>query len=94
MCCILIIADAQDKKELFSDVFKEFYKWGSQNQSIGLPASVDGPALHPFHVMHTTDLKASWYLSNRGGGCKNKKYFCTFCPCMRHSLVSYKIGNE
>jgi hypothetical protein len=94
MCCILIIADARDKKELYHDVFKEFYEWGAKIQAVGLPASVDGPALLPFYVAHTTDLKASWYLSNRGGGCKNKNYFCTFCPCTRHNLVSYNINDE
>jgi hypothetical protein len=94
MCCILIIADARDKKELYEDVFKEFYEWGAQIQNVGLPASDHGPALLPFHVAHTTDLKASWYLSNRGGGCKNKNYFCTFCPCTRHNLVSYNIDDE
>jgi len=79
MCCILIIADARDKKELYEDVFREFYEWGNRLQVSGLPASDGEPALLPFVVTHTTDLKASWYLSNRGGGCKNKNFFCTFC---------------
>jgi hypothetical protein len=37
----------------------------------GLCESQFGPKLMPFNLMHTTDLKAAWYLSNRGGGCKN-----------------------
>ena len=94
MCCILIIADARDKKELYEDVFREFYQWGSAIAAVGLPATETEPALQPFTVTHTTDLKASWYLSNRGGGCKNKNHFCTFCPCTRHMLVSYKVDSE
>jgi hypothetical protein len=94
MCCILIIADARDKKELYEDVFREFYQWGDRIRAFGLPASDGEPALHPFHITHTTDLKASWYLSNRGGGCKNKEYFCTFCPCTKNNLISYKLNDE
>jgi hypothetical protein len=40
------------------------------------------------------DLKASWYLSNRGDGCKNKNYFCTFCPCSKNNLISYKVNDD
>ena len=95
MCCILVIADARDKKELYEDVFKEFYDWGERLRTIGLPASNGNPALRPFVVTHTTDLKASWHLSNRGGGCKNKTFFCTLCPCTKNSLISYKVdGNR
>ncbi len=92
MCCILIIADARDKKELYDEVFKEFYEWGQRiGTYYGLPASNGNPALHPFVVIHTTDQKASWHLSNRGGGCKNKYFFCTFCPCTKNSLIDYKV---
>jgi hypothetical protein len=78
MCCILIIADARDKKEMYEEVFCEFYQWGDSIQEIGLPASDGEPALHPFSAAHTTYLKASRHLSNRGGGCKNKNFFAHF----------------
>jgi len=94
MCCILVIADARDKKEMYEEVFKEFYDWGHSIGSVGLPASDGNPALAPFFVTHTTDQKASWHLSNRGGGCKNKRFFCTFCPCTKDSLIHYKINND
>ncbi len=44
----------------------------------------------PFNLTHTTDLKAAWYLSNRGGGCKNK-FFCHLCDCTRHSITLYLV---
>ena len=94
MCCILVIADARDKKEMYEEVFREFYDWGKRIGDVGLPASDGNPALVPFHVTHTTDLKASWHLSNRGGGCKNKLFFCTFCPCTKNTLLSYKINDD
>jgi hypothetical protein len=94
MCCILVIADARDKKELYEEVFKEFYEWGNRISTTGLPASNGEPALLPFVVTHTTDQKASWHLSNRGGGCKNKFFFCAFCPCTKNNLVSYKINHH
>jgi len=94
MCCILVIADARDKKEMYEEVFKEFYDWGKRIGSVSLPASDGNPALLPFLVTHTTDQKASWHLSNRGGGCKNKRFFCTFCPCRKDSLIHYKINND
>ncbi len=94
MCCILIISDARDKKELYEDDCREFYEWGDRISALGLPASNGEPALLPFTITHTTDLKASWYLSNRGGGGKNKNYFCTFCPCSKHNLISYKIDDD
>jgi hypothetical protein len=93
MCCILIIADAHDKKDLYEDIFRGFYDRGSLISTVGLPADGNEPALRPFVVTHTTDLKASWYLSYRGGGCKNKNFFCTLCPCTRNSLISYKVDN-
>jgi hypothetical protein len=94
MCCILIIADARNKKEMYEEVFREFYQWGDRIRQFGLLASDSEPALHLFSVAHTTDLKASWHLSNRGGGCKNKNFFCTFCPCTKNNLISYKEHDE
>jgi hypothetical protein len=94
MCCILVIADARDKKELYEEVFKEFDDWGERLRTIGLPESDGNPALRPFAVTHNTDLKASWHLSNRGGGCKNKTFFCTFCPCTENSLIHYKVDGD
>ena len=59
----------------------------------GLPASNGEPALKPFILTHTCDLKASWYLSHRGGGCKTKDFFCTLCSCSRHHLTSYNVDD-
>jgi hypothetical protein len=79
LCCITIIADARDDKHLYEGVFNDYYKWGDLLRTEGLAESPFGPKLMPFCVTHNTDLKAAWYLSNRGGGCKNK----LFLPLMR-----------
>jgi len=94
LCCVMIIADAVDSKHLYTDVLKEFYDWGNEIRLNGLPASEFGPKLQPFTVLYNNDLKGTWYLCNKGGGCKNKTYFCHLCPCTKHSLVSYKAGDD
>jgi hypothetical protein len=35
-------------------------------------------------------MKAQWMLSNRGGGCKTKRFFFTYCSCPKENLVSFK----
>ncbi len=62
VCCIMMIADAVDSKQLYEDVIKNFYEWGNNLQLNGLPASDLGPKLMPFQVLFTNDLKAAWYL--------------------------------
>ncbi len=89
-----MIADARDSKELYEDVFKEFYQWGEKLRLEGLPASNYGAALQPFHVTHTADMKAAWVLSSKGGGCKTKNFFCHLCPCSKSTLLSYKIADD
>jgi hypothetical protein len=90
VCCVMVIADARDRKDLYENVFRDFYDWGKQLASHGLPAEGDEPALQPFLLTHTSDMKAQWLLSNRGGGCKNKRFFCTFCSCPKEKLEAYK----
>jgi hypothetical protein len=92
LCCIMIIADAIDNKHLYEDVFKGFYEWGEKIRHEGVPASDLGPALMPFKVTHNADMKAAWYLSNKGGGCKTKNFFCHLCSCDRHSLTSFQVN--
>jgi hypothetical protein len=69
VCCVMIIADAVDSKEIYTDVFKEYYDWGESIRLHGLPASELGPALRPFSVVFSNDLKGTWYLTGKGGGC-------------------------
>ena len=91
LCSLMMIADARDSKSLYEDVFKVFYDWGKLISFQGLPA-VDGePQLKPFNVTHNSDMKAAWYLSNRGGGCKSTNFFCTLCSCTRDTLLSYNV---
>jgi hypothetical protein len=92
VCCVMIIADAKDNKHLYEEVFKDYYQWGERLRVEGLPASQFGPKLCPFIVTHTTDMKAAWFLSSRGGGCKNKTMFCHLCACTKDSLASFFVG--
>jgi len=94
LCCIMTIADAVDNKHFYEDVLRDFYAWGDEIRRNGLAASEFGPKLQPFTVLYNNDLKGTWYLCNKGGGCKNKTFFCHLCPCTMHSLTSYKIGDD
>ncbi len=94
VCCIMMIANAVDSKQLYENVIKDFYKWGNNLRLNGLPASDLGPKLMPFQILFMNDVKATWYLSNKGGGCKNKTHFCHFCTCMKDSLTSFNIDND
>jgi len=78
VCCVMIIADAVDSKDIYMDVFKEYYDWGESIRLHGLPASELGPALRPFSVLFCNDLKRTWYLTGKGCGCKNKKKIATY----------------
>ncbi len=92
-CCMMIIADAKDNKHLYEDVFKEYYDWGEKLRLEGLAASEFGPKLNPFTITHTPDMKGAWFLTNRGGGCKNKSIFCHLCACRKSALTSYFVEN-
>jgi hypothetical protein len=94
LCSLMMIADAKDSKSLYEDVFKEFYEWGKHISIHGLPAADGEPALMPFNVTHNSDMKAAWYLTNKGGGCKTKHFFCTLCSCTRNQLVSFNIDES
>jgi hypothetical protein len=94
VCCVMVIADAVDSKQLYENVFKEYYEWGNSLRENGLPESEYGPKLMPFTVAYNNDLKATWYLSNKGGGCKNKTHFCHLCSCTKDSLTYFNVGDD
>jgi hypothetical protein len=94
LCCIMMIAGATDSKDLYEDLLVVFYDWEKQIQCRGIPESENGPKLQPFTVLYNNDLKATWYLSQKGGGCKNKTHFCHLCACTRNSLTSYNVDTE
>jgi hypothetical protein len=85
----MIIANAIDNKHLYKDVFKGFYEWGEKIRREGVPASYLGPSLLPFKVTHSADMKAAWYLSNKGGGCK-VKFLITYAVAT--GIVSHFFG--
>jgi hypothetical protein len=87
----MMIADARYSKSLYEDVFKLFYDWGKRISIHGLPPLNGEPALTPFTVTHSSDMKAAWYLSNQGGSCKTTEFFCTLCSCTEDKLMSYNI---
>jgi hypothetical protein len=85
----MIIADAIDNKHLYEDVFKGFCEWGEKIRHEGVPASDLGPALMPLKVTHNADMKAAWYLSNKGGGCKTN-FFVIYAAAT--GIVSHHFG--
>ncbi len=94
LCAILVMADAKDSKEMYDDVFKEFYDYSERLWIHGMPACDGEPALHPFLVAHPQDMKSSQTVSKRGGNCKMKIFFCHLCSCTKHNLASYKTGDD
>jgi len=93
MCTILIMADARDKSQMYDELFGEFYRYTRELEVHGMPASEDGPYLHPFKFVYPSDLKAAWTTSGRGGNCKMTNHFCHLCAATRDDLVKYQEGD-
>jgi hypothetical protein len=53
---------------------KSFMTGANDISHFGLPEADGMPALRPFNVVHNSDMKAAWYLSGRGGGCKSTNF--------------------
>jgi len=94
LCAIMVMADAKDSKELYEDVFKDFYEYAEKLRIEGMPECDGQPALKPFKVAHPQDMKSTQTVCKRGGNCKMKTYFCHLCSCTKHKLLSYKTGEE
>ncbi len=94
LCVILVMADAKDSKALYNDVFKEFYQYSEKLRQFGMEATDTEPALKPFIVTHPQDMKSAQTVSNKGGNCKMKTYFCHLCSCRKDELVRYKFGAD
>ncbi len=92
MCTICIMADAQDKSKMHSELFSDFYKYMDSLQVSGIAESEYGPYLHPMIVSYPSDLKAIWTTSGRGGNCKKTHFFCHLCSATHHDLTSWKEG--
>jgi hypothetical protein len=91
---ILVMADAKDSKDLYYDVFKDFYEYSEKLRQYGMEANGGEPALKPFLVTHPQDMKSSQTVSNKGGNCKMKNYFYHLCSCTKHQSVSYNVGDN
>lgn len=89
LCAILVMADAKDSKELYSEVFKDFYDYAERLRIHGMPMCDGEPALKPFAAAHPQDMKSTQTVSKRGGNCKMKHFFCHLCSCTKHNLTSY-----
>jgi hypothetical protein len=53
-----------------------------------------GPRLLTFEVLYSNGLKGTWNLTCKGGGCKNKTYFCHLCACTKDTLTDFKFGDD
>jgi hypothetical protein len=94
LCAILVMADAKDSKELYSDVFKDFYEYAERLRIYGMPECDGEPALKPFTSLHPQDMKSTQTVSKRGGNCKMKHFFCHLCSCTKHQLTSYNTDES
>jgi hypothetical protein len=94
LCAILVMADAKDSKELYDDVFKNFYNYAEKLRIHGMAASDGEPALKPFIATHPQDMKSTQTVCKRGGNCKMKTFFCHLCSCTKHNLTSYNTDNN
>ena len=94
LCAILVMADAKDSKELYSDVFKDFYDYAERLRIHGMPQRDGEPALKPFAAAHPQDMKSTQTVSKRGGNCKMKHFFCHLCSCTKHNLTSYNTDED
>jgi len=94
LCTILVIADARDSKELYYDVFRDFFDYALHIGNHGIAASDDGPQLQPFLVSFPQDMKSAQITSKKGGCCKTKKFFCHLCACTKNNLVSFNVGES
>jgi hypothetical protein len=59
LCTILVIADAHDSKELYYDVFKDFFKCVEKLGEHGMDASNGEPKLQPFIISYPQDMKSA-----------------------------------
>ena len=78
MCAILIMADACDKSQMYSEFFNEFYVYMEGLHQNGMPESAHGPLLQPMTISYPSDLKAIWTTSGRGGNCKKTNFFVIY----------------
>jgi hypothetical protein len=78
MCAILIMADACDKSQMYSEIFNEFYVYMEGLHQNGMPESAHGPLLQPMTISYPSDLKAIWTTSGRGGNCKKTNFFVIY----------------
>jgi hypothetical protein len=73
LCTILVIADAHDSKDLYYDVFRDFFDYAKKNSEHGIEANGDEPKLQPFVISFPQDMKSAQITSKKGGCCKSKK---------------------
>ena len=93
-CAVAQVVLASETKEVIKS-FALFFEFATQLEKVGLPAKGNEPALKPFRVLCPADKSALQKLTNRGGACKNAKYFCTYCSCHSDlSLMSHKTGDD
>jgi len=84
LCAILVMADAKDSKEVYDDMFKDFYNYAESLRVHGMPACNGKPALKPFLVAHPQDMKSTQTVSKWGGNCK-MNFFVTFAAAQNIS---------
>jgi len=98
VCCMVSSAVmAKEKQAMESESFIKLIDFLKKLESEGLPASGDEPALPPQKncTVGCGDLSLQQKMSNLGGACKVKEFFCTYCSTQSgdHDLLGYVFGD-
>jgi hypothetical protein len=65
----------RDTKSLYQEHFKDFFDFFGRLRDEGLPTH----GIRPMMVSSPQDMSSIWKAIGRGGGCKNKTFFCYCC---------------
>ena len=99
VCCMVATAVmAKEKEAMQSDGFKGLVSFAKKLESDGIPANGDEVAIpaQKGGLVCCGDLSFHQKVSDRGGACKVKQFFCTYCATESgsHDLLAYVTGDE
>ena len=97
VCCMVSCAVmAKEKEAMKSESFKCLINFVKKVEREGLPANGDEPAIprQKDRLVGCGDLSFHQKVSDLGGACKVKRFFCTYCSTMSgdHDLLGYVSG--
>ena len=95
LCFALIMACAKDTKELYEDVFTEWFEFLKKiDKGTAFPAHDGLPELKNVCRVSTQDMSSFWKVLKLGGGSGSMEYFCHCCMCKKDQKGLYKVGDH